>query len=61
MTVFDAFDEFQTKVNAAPEQVKLARDRRQVFGDALLSSDGVLQVVNSGSLERSTQLKQFIV
>lgn len=57
MTVFDAFDDFQTKVNAAPEQVKLARDRRQVFRDALLSSDGVLEVVNSGSLERSTQLK----
>jgi hypothetical protein len=57
MSVFEAFNEFQDQVNADPAQVALARERRRVFKDALLTAEGVAEVVGSGSLERSTQLK----
>lgn len=56
MGVFSAFDEFQRHVDADPAHVLEARERQAVFIDALRSSDDVLEVVKSGSLERKTQL-----
>ncbi|MGJ9425945.1 nucleotidyltransferase [Nesterenkonia halotolerans] len=56
MSVFKAFDDFQEKVNANPERVKTARQRRAKFKEGLLSDPNVVEVVDSGSLARSTQL-----
>ena len=56
MSVFEAFDDFQERVDADSAHVKEARDRRAKFTEALLSGAGVVEVVNSGSLARSTQL-----
>jgi hypothetical protein len=56
MSVFEAFDDFQEQVDADPNHVTLARDRRRSFIEALRSDAGVIEVVNSGSLARSTQL-----
>jgi hypothetical protein len=57
MGVFEAFDEYQKTVDADPVQVKLARDRRAIFTGALSAYDDVVEVIGSGSLQRSTQLK----
>jgi hypothetical protein len=55
--VYDAFDEYQKTVDADPKHVALARERRDLFIDALDKVDDVKEVVKSGSLERSTQLE----
>ncbi|GAA3438280.1 SMODS domain-containing nucleotidyltransferase [Kutzneria kofuensis] len=52
-----AFDEFQRTVDADAEQVRLARYRRDVFQLTLGRADDVVEVISSGSLRRSTQLK----
>jgi hypothetical protein len=56
VSVFEAFDGFQQKVDADPGHVKLARERRAAFVEGLLSDPDVVEVVKSGSLARSTQL-----
>lgn len=56
MTMDGAFDSFQQAVNADPEQVRLARERRDVFKKAFAGQDDVAEVFGSGSLARSTQL-----
>jgi len=53
----EAFDTYQRTVDADPEQVALARERRDVFKKALQAEGDVLEVFGSGSLRRSTQLK----
>lgn len=55
--VFDAFDAYQKSVDADPVQVATARERRDVFVQALQKADDVKELVRSGSLERRTQLK----
>lgn len=57
MGVFDAFDAYQKTIDADPAQVALARERRDIFVDALDSTEGVVEVIKSGSLQRSTQLE----
>jgi hypothetical protein len=57
VSVDGAFDRYQTVVNADPEQVKLARARRDEFKKAFGSQGDVEEVSGSGSLARSTQLK----
>jgi hypothetical protein len=52
-----AFDDYQKTVDADPEQVAIARERRDVFKKALGAEDDVVEVFGSGSLRRSTQLK----
>ncbi len=52
-----AFDDYQKTVDADPEQVALARERRDIFSDALRAEGDVVEVFGSGSLRRSTQLK----
>ncbi|MCK2032201.1 nucleotidyltransferase [Microbacterium sp. KSW4-4] len=56
MGIFSAFDEFQEKVDADPSHVAEARNRQAAFIDAIRSSEDVLEIVKSGSLERRTQL-----
>lgn len=56
MGVLSAFDEFQREVDADPAHVLEARERQAAFIDAIRSSDHVLEIVKSGSLERKTQL-----
>lgn len=57
MGINDAFDAYQRAVNEDPEQVKLARARRELFKGALLGEPDVTEAFGSGSLSRSTQLK----
>lgn len=57
MDLNKAFDEYQRIVDADPEQVRLARERRDVFKAALGAESDVIEVFGSGSLRRSTQLK----
>lgn len=57
MSIDSAFDGFQKVVNADPAQVRLARERRDVFKRALRGEGDVAEVFGSGSLARSTQLK----
>jgi hypothetical protein len=57
MSVLDAFDQFQSAVDADPDQVAEARQRQQTFVSALLLEPDIAQVVPSGSLRRSTQLE----
>jgi hypothetical protein len=52
-----AFATFQQAVDADIDQVKLARERRDIFKRALKGEPGVLEVFGSGSSARSTQLK----
>ncbi|MGJ9372561.1 SMODS domain-containing nucleotidyltransferase [Nesterenkonia sp. CF4.4] len=56
MGIFEVFDDFQQSVNANPQQVQIARHRRAKFREGLLSAPNVAEVVDSGSLARSTQL-----
>ncbi|SDE62552.1 hypothetical protein SAMN04488581_4384 [Mycolicibacterium neoaurum] len=56
MSMESAFDSFQQSVNADPEQVRLARARRDTFKQAFASEGDVTEVFGSGSLARSTQL-----
>ncbi|QXV57788.1 hypothetical protein [Amycolatopsis sp. TNS106] len=56
MGIEGAFDAYQKTVDADPDQVKLARDRRDAFKAALRDTD-VDDVWGSGSLRRATQLK----
>ncbi len=57
MTIDGAFDQYQKIVNANVTQVRLARERRDVFKNALNGEDDVDKAFGSGSLARSTQLK----
>lgn len=57
MTVNSSFDDLQATVDADVAVVRLARERRDVFKDALAVADDVLTVLGSGSLRRSTQLQ----
>lgn len=54
MSLTDAFNEFQSIVNADVEQVTEARLRRDVFKDAFILESDVDEVVSSGSLARGT-------
>jgi hypothetical protein len=56
VTIDGAFDEFQRSVNADPDQVFLARERRDTFKKAFGAESDVVEVFGSGSLARSTQL-----
>ncbi|GIE93867.1 hypothetical protein [Paractinoplanes rishiriensis] len=56
MTLNEAFDAFQEKVDADPEQVKEARTRRDTFKAALGGEADVAEVWGSGSLRRSTHI-----
>lgn len=55
MDIDEAFDDLQDAANADPDQVREARERRAKFKTAFESLDDVVEVVYSGSLERSTQ------
>lgn len=57
MGIDEAFDEFQRTVNEDIEKTRLARERRDLFKEALLSEPDVVETFGSGSLSRSTQLK----
>jgi hypothetical protein len=57
VTIDSAFDSYQKFVNADPAQVRLARERRDVFKRAFRGENDVAEVFGSGSLARSTQLK----
>lgn len=57
MTVLDSFDSLQQEVDADPEVVRLARQRRDTFKAALATATDVKVVWGSGSLARSTQLQ----
>ena len=50
-----AFGRFQTAVNAAPEHVKEARARRNIFCSAFGTLPDCLEQIPSGSLARGTQ------
>jgi predicted nucleotidyltransferase len=54
VSVTDAFNEFQSIVNADVEQVKEARSRRDLFKDAFILESDVDEVISSGSLARGT-------
>lgn len=54
MSVLDTFKDFQKVVNADIAYVREARARRDLFRDAFLSEDDVVEVVPSGSLARGT-------
>lgn len=51
----EAFDEYQAVVNADPDHVKEARDRRDVFCRAFKTLASCTEQVGSGSLRRGTQ------
>ncbi|MFC7278176.1 hypothetical protein ACFQS1_29670 [Paractinoplanes rhizophilus] len=56
MSLSEAFDAFQEKVDADPTQVTEARARRDTFKTALGGEDDVDEVWGSGSLRRSTHI-----
>lgn len=56
MLVDEAFDIFQTKVDADSWHVRKARHRRDLFDTAFKRLDDVIEVIPSGSLARGTQL-----
>jgi hypothetical protein len=56
MSLDEAFDAFQDKVDADPTQVKEARARRETFKAALGGESDIVEVWGSGSLRRSTQI-----
>jgi hypothetical protein len=56
MSLGEAFDAFQEKVDADPTQVKEARARRETFKGALGGESDVVEVWGSGSLRRSTHI-----
>ncbi|WP_053731589.1 hypothetical protein [Nocardia sp. NRRL S-836] len=56
MNLKTAFDQFQQHVNADPDLVKIARDRKNHFVAGLSGGEGVVDVWLSGSLRRLTQL-----
>jgi hypothetical protein len=55
MDINKAFDDLQREADAAPEHVREARRRRDVFCSAFAGEDEVDEVFASGSLARSTQ------
>jgi Second Messenger Oligonucleotide or Dinucleotide Synthetase domain len=60
MNMHDAFDALQTEVNADPEQVDRARERRDLFRTAFGSKDKTNDVAAtwpSGSLARGSQIE----
>jgi hypothetical protein len=54
MSILDSFADFRKAVDASPEQVAEARERRRVFERALLGEDDVVEIIASGSLARGT-------
>ena len=52
-----AFNALQVQVNADPEQVDEARDRRDLFRTAFDSQDDVVRTWPSGSLARGSQIE----
>lgn len=60
MNILEAFTVSEDR-DADPEQVALARERRDIFIKALENADDVDSVVKSGSLQRSTQRSQFMM
>lgn len=54
MSVADAFNQFQSVVNADVEQVREARARRALFKNAFTLEGDVDEVIASGSLARGT-------
>lgn len=54
MDVSSAFGEFRKTIDASPESVTEARSRRDLFREALLSYDDIVELVPSGSLARGT-------
>lgn len=54
MSILDSFAAFRQAVDASPEQVAVARERRRAFEQALLSESDVVEVIASGSLARGT-------
>lgn len=57
MNLTNAFDQFQTAVNADPVQLKEARRRRDLFGEAFGGEEDVTETFPSGSLARGTILE----
>ncbi len=57
MTIDGAFDRYQKTINADFDQVRLARERRDIFKSAFTGQSDVTEAFGSGSLARSTQLK----
>lgn len=58
MGLLTAFSEYQsTVVNADPEEVAIARERRDLFAGAFGTETDVAQVFCSGSLRRRSQLR----
>lgn len=60
MSLDEAFDEYQKSVDADPDQVKEARQRRDTFKAALGAEADVVEVWGSGSLRRSTHTGPLI-
>jgi hypothetical protein len=57
----DAFDEFQKTVDADPQQVKLARERRDLFKTAFGPEGDVAEVFGSGSVsDRMSNLREGV-
>jgi hypothetical protein len=52
-----SFDELQTNVNADPAVVSEARERRNVFRDALGPEHDVSEIVFTGSIARGSQIE----
>jgi hypothetical protein len=57
MGLYEAFDAYQQTIDADPEHVRLARERRDAFIGALAKVNDAKEVIKSGSLERRTQLE----
>lgn len=57
MSIESAFDDYQRTVNADIKQVRLARQRRDLYKEAFRSETDVAEVFGSGAIARSTQLK----
>ncbi|BBA98483.1 hypothetical protein RVR_4673 [Actinacidiphila reveromycinica] len=57
MGINEAFDSLQKTVDEDIAKTRLARERRDLFKEALRKEPDVLKTFGSGSLSRSTQLK----
>lgn len=56
MDINAAFDDLQSEVNAQPESVDTARERRNLFRSALGSEADIVEAFPSGSLARGSQI-----
>ena len=55
MNVIEAFDRYQKFVNADDADLRLAKERRDIFKTAFEPEADVVEVIRSGSLARGTQ------